>query len=115
MMSAPRAPRSLIVLVAAIVLAGVPVAAVGGFGLLLYPPYACVGALLAIRRPRNPIGWLLIGLSWALRIVEALAARLRGEVDLDRVGGKVQSVVGQTLAPSSVGVWFRPSKPASER
>ena len=59
------APRLLIMLVAAIVLVGVPVAAVGGIGLIVYPPYAGAGALLAIRRPRNPIGWLLIGLSWA--------------------------------------------------
>jgi hypothetical protein len=58
------APRALAILVAVIVLAGVPFAVVGGFGMLVYPPYAGIGALLAIRRHRNPIGWLLIGLSW---------------------------------------------------
>jgi MFS family permease len=60
-----RAPTALIVLVATIVLAGLAVAAAGGIGLVLYPAYAGMGALLAIRRPRNPIGWLLIGLGWA--------------------------------------------------
>ena len=51
-------------LVAAILLAGIPFAVIGGFGLVVYPPYAGVGALLTLRRPRNPIGWLLIALSW---------------------------------------------------
>jgi hypothetical protein len=58
------APRALILLVAAVVLAGIPVAVIGWFGVFVYPPYAGIGALLAIRRHRNPIGWLLIGLSW---------------------------------------------------
>jgi hypothetical protein len=59
------APRALILFVAAIVLAGLPFAVLGGYGPIGYAPYAGVGALLAIRRPRNPIGWLLIGFSWS--------------------------------------------------
>ena len=61
------APRSLILLVAAIVLVGVPVGFVSeiGLALILYLPNVCVGALLVIRRPRNLIGWLLIGIGWA--------------------------------------------------
>jgi hypothetical protein len=51
----------------------------------------------------------------AQRTVEAFAARLRDEVDLDRLGGAVQSVVGQTLAPASVGIWLRPSARAVDR
>jgi len=51
----------------------------------------------------------------AQRTVEAFAARLRDEVDLDRVGGAVQSVVGQALAPTSVGIWLRPSGRAVDR
>jgi hypothetical protein len=51
----------------------------------------------------------------AQRTVEAFAARLRDEVDLDRVGGAVQTVVGQALAPASVGIWLRPSDRAVER
>ena len=59
------APRAVIALVAAIVLAGVPSAVLSGVAVLVYLPYALVGALLAFRRPRNPIGWLLIGVGWA--------------------------------------------------
>ncbi len=51
----------------------------------------------------------------AQQTVEGFAARLRDEVDLIRLAGEVQTVVGQTLAPDSVGVWFRPSNPASGR
>jgi class 3 adenylate cyclase len=65
---APTRPASVFVtiLVAAIVLAGVPSAVLSGIPLLVYLPYALVGALLVIRRPRNPIGWLLVGVGWAL-------------------------------------------------
>jgi hypothetical protein len=66
-MMTPRAsiaPRAIVLLVVAIALAGLPFAVMGGFAGLVYPPYAGIGALLAIRRPGNPIGWLLIGLSW---------------------------------------------------
>jgi class 3 adenylate cyclase len=64
----PTRPASLFltVLVAAIVLAGVPSALLSGIGLVVYLPYALVGALLVLRRPRNPIGWLLVGVGWAL-------------------------------------------------
>jgi hypothetical protein len=51
----------------------------------------------------------------AQRTVEAFASQLRDEVDLDRVGGAVQTVVGQALAPASVGIWLRPSGRAAER
>ncbi|MDP9271195.1 MAG: adenylate/guanylate cyclase domain-containing protein [Chloroflexota bacterium] len=59
------APRIVTVLVAAIVLAGLPAAIASGVGLVVFLPYALVGALLIIRRPRNVIGWLLIGIGWA--------------------------------------------------
>jgi hypothetical protein len=63
----PPAPRSVILLVAAIALAGVPVGFVNEptLTLILYLPNVCIGALLVIRRPRNLIGWLLIGMGWA--------------------------------------------------
>jgi hypothetical protein len=51
----------------------------------------------------------------AQRTVEAFAARLRDEVDIGRVGGEIQTVIGQTLAPASVGVWLRRSGRAVER
>jgi hypothetical protein len=74
-------PRALLVLVAAILLAGIPFAVVGGLGLVVYPPYAGVGALLTLRRHRNPIGWLLIALGWtfvfAFQASPATAAALQ--------------------------------------
>jgi hypothetical protein len=65
---APTRPASLFVtvLVAAIVLAGASSALVSGVALPVYLPYALVGALLVISRPRNHIGWLLVGVGWAL-------------------------------------------------
>jgi hypothetical protein len=62
-----HAPPSVTLLVGAIVLVGVPVAFVSeiGLALILYLPNVCIGALLVIRRPRNPIGWLLMGIGWA--------------------------------------------------
>jgi hypothetical protein len=45
----------------------------------------------------------------AQRTVEGFAAGLRDEFDLERLGGELGAVVGQALAPTSVGVWLRPS------
>jgi class 3 adenylate cyclase len=63
--TARSAPRVVTVLIAAIVLAGLPAAIQSGVALLVFLPYALVGALLVIRRPRNIIGWVLIGIGWA--------------------------------------------------
>jgi hypothetical protein len=41
--------------------------------------------------------------------VEGFAAHLRDEFDVDRLGGELRTVVGRSLAPTSVGVWLRPS------
>lgn len=49
--------------------AGCILSAPSGFGLLWFVPYAGVGALLAIRRPSSPIGWLLMALGWAFALV----------------------------------------------
>lgn len=40
-----------------------------GVGLVWYVPFAGVGTLLIIRRPRTSIGWILLGLGWAGVIV----------------------------------------------
>jgi hypothetical protein len=45
----------------------------------------------------------------AQHTVEGFAANLRDEFDLERLGGELGAVVGQALAPTSVGVWLRPS------
>lgn len=47
-----------------VVVAGTALATPSGFGLLWFVPYAGVGALLAVRRPRTPIGWLLLGVAF---------------------------------------------------
>ena len=47
-------------------------------GLLWYIPFAAVGALLVIRRPRTSIGWILLALSWAHAIV---TIRVRGTAE----------------------------------
>ena len=39
--------------------------------LLPFVPFAGIGALLAIRRPRSPIGWILIGLGWSFVLLTA--------------------------------------------
>ena len=52
---------AVVVLVAPAALIGLA----GGYGFLAFAPYSIVGGFLAIRRPRNSIGWLLIALPWA--------------------------------------------------
>jgi hypothetical protein len=46
-----------------LVIAGALVAATGGLGLIFFPPYAAVGGLLVIRRPRTSIGWILLAMA----------------------------------------------------
>jgi hypothetical protein len=42
----------------------------------------------------------------AARMVEAFAARLRDEVELERVGGSLLATVEATLQPSTVTLWL---------
>jgi len=51
----------------------------------------------------------------AERTIEGFATHLRDEFDLERVGGELGAVVGQSLAPTSVGVWLRPSVRSAAR
>jgi hypothetical protein len=39
--------------------------------------------------------------------VNGFAAQLRDEVDLDRLKGQLRTVIGSSVAPTSVGVWLR--------
>ena len=47
-----------------VLVVGFVIAASDGFTALYFVFYACVGAILAVRRPRNPIGWLLVGVGF---------------------------------------------------
>lgn len=51
---------------AAVVLIGFVLAIADAFTILFYGSYIAVGALLAIRRPRNAVSWLLVGIAFAL-------------------------------------------------
>ncbi|HYM83073.1 MAG TPA: hypothetical protein VEY67_02840 [Candidatus Dormibacteraeota bacterium] len=62
-MPTPRR-RARIAAVLAIVAPAPLLGLVGGIGVLACLPYAAVGGLLAIRRPGNPVGWLLVALAW---------------------------------------------------
>jgi hypothetical protein len=46
----------------------------------------------------------------AERIVEGFTARLRDEVDLEELEDMLVSVVDQTLKPSSISLWVKPTK-----
>ncbi len=43
-------------------------AANAGSAIIIYVPYATVGAILSIRRPRNGIGWLLTTIAWSFAL-----------------------------------------------
>ena len=45
----------------------------------------------------------------AARTVEAFAARLRKQVDLDALSAELLAVVEQTVAPTRASLWLRPS------
>jgi hypothetical protein len=49
---------------AALVVTGAPAASSLIILTVAYLPYATVGSILVVRRPRNAIGWLLIALAW---------------------------------------------------
>ncbi len=54
----------------------IPLLVRDGLGLYIVPPYSVVGVILAIRRPKNRIGWLLIGigLGFAVLLVPSIHA-----------------------------------------
>jgi hypothetical protein len=49
----------------------------------------------------------------AARTIAAFSARLRDEVDLDTLTGELLGVVEQTMQPTRVSLWLRPSASAS--
>jgi hypothetical protein len=52
----------------AMLLAGKPGALALIFLLVAYVPYAGVGSILVARRPRNVIGWVLLGIGWTFAV-----------------------------------------------
>jgi hypothetical protein len=46
----------------------------------------------------------------AVRTVEAFTAQLRHQVDLDTLSAELLAVVGQTMEPTRVSLWLRPSR-----
>ncbi len=87
-------------LLAVAFLAGAVISAPSGFGLLWFVPYAGVGTVLAVRRPRSPIGWILLALGWAFVLVtlpvNATAEQFAtGTVDpITAVGGILSATMG---------------------
>jgi hypothetical protein len=51
--------------VIALIVPALLVGLASGYGFLAVAPYGLVGVFLAIRRPRNSVGWLLLALAWA--------------------------------------------------
>jgi hypothetical protein len=49
----------------------------------------------------------------AARTIEAFSARLRQQVDLDALTSELLAVVDQTMQPTEVALWLRPSHAAS--
>jgi hypothetical protein len=50
----------------------------------------------------------------AQRTLDAFAATLRDEVDLDRMTGELVAVVEKTIQPEQIGLWLQPAAPVGK-
>jgi hypothetical protein len=57
---------------------------------------------------------LAYGLLTAAQTIQAFSARLRQQVDLDTLTAELLAVVDQTMQPTQVSLWLRPSVTASQ-
>jgi hypothetical protein len=79
---------------------------------LTFVPLALVGALLAGRRPRNPIGWLLssFGVLGSLNAF-AVAYAVRGlTIAPGSLPAADVATVHRTMQPAHLSVWLRGAK-----
>ena len=73
-------------------------AANAGSAIIIYVPYATVGALLVIKRPRNVIGWLLTTTAWAFAL---------GFLPVQATVEELQTLTAPTIV--LVVAWFKSS------
>ena len=77
-------------------------------------PFLAVRAFLALRRPGNPIGWILLricaaplGFAPIDSPPAAFSERLRDEIDIASVSADLSATVRAAISPSTVGLWLR--------
>ena len=64
---------------------GAVLAAIAGTALIVYVPYAAVGAILVFRRPGNSIGWLLTAIAWTFAL---------GWLPVDATASELETLIG---------------------
>ena len=81
------------ILVVAIVAIALAIGLTSGTGLFEATPYGLVGGFLAIRRPRNPIGWLLLAGAWSFAVSSINVPATAAQLTSGTVAGPVLALV----------------------